>query len=59
MVMFSTGEPAPYSDMYNLAGHIQSNSSCQPDDEARKVPVVAGEGFPACKQCGNDAHWNV
>ena len=59
METFKTGQPAPSTDMYNFAGHTQDNSSCQPDEKDKKVPMVAGENFLACRQCGNAAFWET
>ena len=59
METFKTGQPAPSTGMYNFAGHIQDNSSSQPDEKDKKAPMVAGENFPACRQCGNAAYWTV
>ena len=45
METFRTGQPAPSTEMYSFAGHKEGNSSCQPNEEERKIPLVAGEIF--------------
>ena len=57
METYQTGKPAPATAMYEFVGHVQENSSCQPNGEERKIPLVAGENFLKCRHCGNDAYW--
>jgi len=59
METFRTGQPAPSTEMYSFAGHKEGNSSCQPNEEERKIPLVAGENFPPCRHYDNDAYWNT
>jgi hypothetical protein len=49
MESFRTGQPAPSTEMYSFAGHTEDNSSCQPNEEERKIPLVVGENFPPFK----------
>jgi hypothetical protein len=41
METFRTGQPVPPTEMYGFAGHTEDNSSSQPDEEERKIPLVA------------------
>jgi hypothetical protein len=39
METYQTGKPAPATAMYDFAGDVQDNSSCQPDEEERKDTI--------------------
>lgn len=59
METFKTGQPAPSTDMYSFAGIMIITALASPMRKTKKVPMIAGENFPACRQCGNNVYWTT
>jgi YjzC-like protein len=56
MGSFHTGQTEPATGTYTLAGHME-NSTCQPTEEEKRIPLSTGETFPSCRHCHSGAFW--
>ncbi len=56
MTEFNTGEKAPSSGTYKFVRHME-NTSCQPTDDEKSIPLSSGETFPPCRHCKSGAVW--
>jgi hypothetical protein len=57
MAAFSTGQKAPSSATYDFAGHMNGDTTCQPSDHDKKMPLSKGDMFPACTKCNSSVYW--
>ncbi|HEY7694720.1 MAG TPA: hypothetical protein VH797_01300 [Nitrososphaeraceae archaeon] len=58
MVKFHTAQGVPSTGVYHFAGHMQ-NSSCQLQENEKRIEIVAGEIFPPCLRCKAGAFWEI
>jgi YjzC-like protein len=59
MAAFHTGQKVSKSGTYNFAGHMSTDSTCQPTEEEKIMPLSKGETFPPCQRCDSSAYWTI
>lgn len=55
--MYRTGEEVPHPGIYLFERH-RFDTSCQPSQDEKKVPLDRGDEFPGCPKCGDAGRWS-
>jgi len=56
---YRTGEKAAVSGRYDFVRHTSEDTSCQPTEGERSIPLTKGERFPPCRSCASGAVWRL